>query len=78
MPRREAEPHMHEYNDKWQCKCGYRLVTEIDSKSGWIRVKGYVTRDGEIKQLEHGSSESTEEPQKSKRGVGHRHSDGSD
>ncbi|MGO9645811.1 MAG: hypothetical protein ACLPY5_13830 [Candidatus Bathyarchaeia archaeon] len=42
---------MHEYDDKWQCKCGFRLITDLDSKSGWVQVKACVSSNGKIKPL---------------------------
>jgi hypothetical protein len=46
MPRRAADEHLHQYDDKWQCKCGFRLIMEIDEKTGRMRVKACMTPDG--------------------------------
>ena len=47
MPRRVPDGHMHEYDDEWKCKCGYRLVAELDAKTGRLNVKACVTPEGE-------------------------------
>jgi len=46
MPRRSSDEHLHEYDDQWQCKCGFRLIMEIDEKTGRMRVKACMTPDG--------------------------------
>ncbi len=38
---------MHDYDDEWKCKCGYRLVAELDAKTGRLNVKACVTPEGE-------------------------------
>ena len=70
MPRRELEPHMHEYDDKWQCKCGFRLITDLDSKSGWVQVKACVSSNGKIKPLGADDAELTLK-EKPRRVTGH-------
>jgi hypothetical protein len=37
---------MHEYDDNWQCKCGYRLIADFDSKTGRMKLIAYVTPEG--------------------------------
>jgi len=48
---------MHEYDDNWQCKCGFRLITDLDSKSGWIQVKAFVSSNGKVRPLGTGDGE---------------------
>jgi hypothetical protein len=38
--------HIHEYDGNWQCKCGFRLITEFDVESQRLIVKAYVTLEG--------------------------------
>lgn len=46
MPRRASDEHLHEYDDKWQCKCGFRLIMDVDVQTGRMNLKGYITPDG--------------------------------
>jgi len=71
MPRREREPHMHEYDDNWQCKCGFRLITDLDSKGGWVQVKACVTSNGKITPL--GADAGMTMKEKPRRVTAHRH-----
>jgi hypothetical protein len=44
-----AKEHLHEYDDKWKCKCGQKLV--VDTVEGKIKVKGFMTPNGQFVQL---------------------------
>lgn len=61
MPRRVPDGHMHEYDENWQCKCGYRLIANYDQKTGRMSVKAYVTPDGETVPLGE-TSRTSEKP----------------
>ena len=43
---------MHEYDDDWKCKCGFRLITDIDPQTGRMNVKAYVTPNGKTVALQ--------------------------
>ena len=49
---------MHEYDDDWKCRCGFRLITESDPKTAVVNIKAFVTPNGETMALR-----STEENQ---------------
>ena len=54
MSRREQDTrkiHMHQYDDNWQCRCGFRLITELDQETGIVNVKACVTPEGETLSL---------------------------
>jgi len=63
MPRRSSDEHLHEYDDKWQCKCGFRLIMETDEKTGRMKVKACMTPDGKTIPM----GEKAEEQSKPKR-----------
>jgi hypothetical protein len=60
---------MHEYDDNWRCKCGYRLIADYDQKTGRMNVKAYVTPEGETVPL----GESSRRSEKPVRQAGHKH-----
>jgi hypothetical protein len=43
---------MHEYDEKWQCKCGFRLIAQIEPETGRLNVKAYVTPEGKTIEFE--------------------------
>ncbi len=47
MSRRNRDVHVHEYDENWRCRCGFRLITEFDEKTRVLNVRGYVTSEGE-------------------------------
>jgi len=55
MAKREKEGkvHMHEYDDNWQCKCGFRLITDTQGGGAVVNIKAYVTPDGQKVALRH-------------------------
>ena len=59
MTRRTPDVHMHEYDDDWKCKCGFRLITHIDPQTGRMNVKAYVTPDGKTVALQEHSGDSS-------------------
>jgi hypothetical protein len=58
---REGKGHMHEYDDNWQCRCGFRLVTEPDSNSAIVKIKAFVTPEGQTVALREGEGNRTED-----------------
>jgi hypothetical protein len=62
MPRRVPDGHMHDYDDNWKCKCGHRLVTDLDQKTGRLNVRACVTREGKIIPFGENVAEDTEKP----------------
>jgi hypothetical protein len=44
-----SKEHLHEYDDNWKCRCGQKLV--VDIVEGNIKIKGFMTPEGEFVQL---------------------------
>ena len=53
MPNRDPDGkvHMHEYDDNWKCRCGFRLITESDPKTAVVNIKAFVMPNGETMAL---------------------------
>ena len=57
---KEGKVHMHEYDDNWQCKCGFRLITDTQGGGAVVNIKAFVTPEGQTVALRHGSDEEVE------------------
>jgi hypothetical protein len=62
MAKREKEGkvHMHEYDDNWQCRCGFRLITDSQAGGAVVNIKAFVTADGQTVALHHGKEDAIE------------------
>ena len=58
---REGKGHMHEYDDNWQCSCGFRLITEPEPNTAIVKIKAFVTPEGQTVALSEGESNQTED-----------------
>ena len=67
MPRRASDEHLHEYDDKWQCKCGFRLIMDLDIQTGRMNLKGYVTPDGKTVPVGDKPDEKASAPKRTRR-----------
>jgi hypothetical protein len=72
MPKRDqnGKVHMHEYDDNWQCRCGFRLITESDPKTSVVNIKAFVTPDGQTVALrgsEENQTDATAKPARKKK-----------
>jgi hypothetical protein len=71
MPKRDQDGkvHMHEYDDNWKCRCGFRLITESDPATAVVNIKAFVTPDGETVALRdrvENQTDATAKPAKKK------------
>jgi hypothetical protein len=67
MPRRTSDEHLHEYDDNWQCKCGFRLIMDSEEKTGKMRVKAFITPDGKTIGVGDKSDEKKPQPKATRR-----------
>jgi len=51
---------MHEYDDNWQCRCGFRLITDSQAGGAVVNIKAFVTPEGETVALHHGKEDTIE------------------
>ena len=63
MPKRDPDGkvHMHEYDDNWKCRCGFRLITESDPKTAVVNIKAFVTPNGETMALRSNQENQTDQ-----------------
>ena len=62
MPRRVPDGHMHDYDDNWKCKCGYRLVADLDERTGRLNEKACITPEGETIPFGEGDEDAEKTP----------------